>query len=360
MSGKNATLVFLAVLLVVSFALAYFVARPFIKPVAFAIIIAVVFNPLYERILKAVKGRGRASLLTILLVILLFAIPLTFVLITASRQALEIAHYFSQRSAAQGGFVPSIMNLAERHLGFVTRHFDLSSVNLRQQIASHLNQIGLSLLGSGAALLGNFVGLITDSVIALITAFFLFRDGERVVKKISGVLPLSAAQVHRLLNGVTDAIVANVYGMAAVGAAQGLLTAIGLTICSVPSATLLGLLAAVCSLVPIVGAGLVWGPAGIYLIVIGHVAKGIFLLIWGTVVISSIDNIIRPLVVQGRVQAHPLLLLFALIGGAQAFGLLGIFLGPVLLSVISVLLTIVFEETRGVPSESSRVATLSE
>jgi Ca2+-transporting ATPase len=109
-----------------------------------------------------------------------------------------------------------------------------------------------------------------------------------------------------------------------------------------------------------VGAGLVWAPAGVYLIITGHPGKGIFVLIWGALVISSVDNVIRPLVIKGRVQVHPLLLLFALIGGAQAFGLLGIFLGPVLLSVISVLLKILFEETRGADSESARTAALSE
>ena len=360
MNGKKATLVFLAVLLAGAFALTFFIERPFIEPVAFAIIIAVVFDPIYERILQKVKRPGLASSLTIILIILLFAIPFTVILMKASAQALDIGRYLSEKSAEQGGLVPSVMKLAERPLLFLGRYVDLSSVRLREQVAAHLNQLGVALLGSGAALLGNFVTLITDAAIALITLFFLFCDGKRIVRRISDVMPLSPEQAHRLLHGISDAIIANVYGMAAVGAAQGVLTAIALRICSISTSTLLGLLAAVCSLIPIVGAGLVWAPAGVYLMLTGHLGKGIFVLIWGTVVISSVDNVIRPLVIKGRVQVHPLLLLFALIGGAQAFGLLGIFLGPVLLSVISVLLKILFEETRHTDSESARTAALSE
>jgi predicted PurR-regulated permease PerM len=359
-NGKKATLVFLAVLLIGVFALTFYIERPFIEPVAFAIIIAVVFDPIYERILQTVKRPGLASLLAIVLVILLFAIPFTLILLKASTQALEIGKYLSQKSAEQGGVVLSVMKLAEKPLGFMGRYVNLSSVSLREQIATHLNQLSVALLGRGAALVGNFVGLITDSAITLITLFFLFRDGKHVVQRISEMMPLSPDQSRRFLNGITDAIVANVYGMAAVGASQGILTAIALRICSFSSSTLLGLLAGVCSLIPIVGAGLVWAPAAVYLMITGHLGKGIFLLVWGTLVISSVDNVIRPLVIKGRVQVHPLLLLFALIGGAQAFGLLGIFLGPVLLSVISVLLKILFEETREKSSEPARTATLSE
>jgi len=359
-TGKKATLIFLAVLLAVAFALIFFIERPFIEPVAFAIIIAVVFDPIYESILQRLKKPGLASLLTIALIILLFAIPFTLMLIKASTQALEVGRYLSQKSAEHGGVVPSVMTLVEKRLGFLGHYVDLSSMRLRDQVASHLNQLGVALLGTGAELLGNFVGLITNSAITLITVFFLFRDGKRLVRRISAMMPLSPEQAQRFLHGISDAIVANVYGMAAVGAAQGILTAIGLRICSFSSSTLLGLLAAVCSLIPIVGAGLVWAPAGIYLMVTGHLGKGIFLLIWGALVISSVDNVIRPLVIKGRVQVHPLLLLFALIGGAQAFGLLGIFLGPVLLSVISVLLKILFEETSHSDSESARSAQLTE
>ena len=111
-----------------------------------------------------------------------------------------------------------------------------------------------------------------------------------------------------------------------------------------PSALLLGVATAVCSLIPFVGTMLVWLPAAIYLMATGHLWKGIILIIWGSVVVGTIDNIIRPLVIGSRVELHPLLLLFSLLGGLQVFGFIGIFIGPVVISVIAALITLLREE----------------
>jgi AI-2E family transporter/Crp-like helix-turn-helix domain len=111
-----------------------------------------------------------------------------------------------------------------------------------------------------------------------------------------------------------------------------------------PSALLLGLTAAICSLIPILGTALVWVPAAIYLMATGHVVKGIVLTLFGALVVGMVDNIIRPLVIGSRVELHPLLLLFAVLGGLQAFGFIGIFVGPVVISLIAALTTMVREE----------------
>ena len=102
--------------------------------------------------------------------------------------------------------------------------------------------------------------------------------------------------------------------------------------------------AAVCSLIPIVGTMLVWLPTGIYLMAAGHLWKGIILILWGALVVGTIDNIIRPLVIGSKVELHPLLLLFSLLGGLQVFGFIGIFIGPVVISVIAALIIMLREE----------------
>ena len=128
------------------------------------------------------------------------------------------------------------------------------------------------------------------------------------------------------------------------GVAQGVLTGIALAIAGLPSALLLGLCAAFASIVPVAGAALVWIPAGLYLIFAGTIWKGVFVLVWGVAVVSAADNIIRPWIVGGKVQLHPLVLVFSILGGVQAFGFLGLFLGPVIASVLSVLLGMIREE----------------
>ncbi|ABF43026.1 protein of unknown function UPF0118 [Candidatus Koribacter versatilis Ellin345] len=346
MHTKRTTLIFLAVVLVVALAIAWPIVFPFIKPVAFAIVIAVVFNPLYQRLLKRTKRPGTASFLTIIVFITLLAIPASFLVVTATRQAMDVGHRVSETTTAHGGVAPTIERVSAKPLATLGRYLRIPPSELKQRIEDKLNVWAGRMMSQSGALLANLFSLLANSFIALITVFFLFRDGERVIEGMDRVLPITKEQLQRILNGISNSIVANVYGMAAVGAAQGFLTALGLAFCSVSSSILLGLVAAMCSLIPIVGTGLVWVPAAGYLMITGHVGKGIFLLAWGAFVVSSIDNVIRPMVIQGRVQAHPLLILFALLGGVQAFGLIGLFAGPILLSVITVLLQIMLEEIR--------------
>ena len=126
--------------------------------------------------------------------------------------------------------------------------------------------------------------------------------------------------------------------------AQGLLTSAAVAIVGVGSPLLLGIAAAVCSLIPFVGPALVWLPVAIFLFVKGHWWKGLFLFAWGAIAVGTADNIIRPLVIARQVKLHPLLLLFSLIGGVQQFGFVGLFIGPVVMSVILALLDMLREE----------------
>src|SRR6266571_2215558 len=178
-------------------------------------------------------------------------------------------------------------------------------------------------------------------------------EGRRL--RTSPLLPLSRDQAMRLLAGIRDSVIANLYGILAVGLAQGLLTGAALAILRVPSALLLGLATAICSLIPIVGTMLVWLPAAIYLMAAGHLWRGIVLILWGALVVGTVDNIIRPLVIGSKVEFHPLLLLFALLGGLQVFGFIGIFIGPVVISVIAALINMLREEL----TASSKDAPLS-
>ena len=174
--------------------------------------------------------------------------------------------------------------------------------------------------------------------------FFLFRDGRDWIHRAEEIIPLSPGQARKLFSNISDTIVANVYGILSVGLAQGILTGIALAIVGAESPLLLGLCAAFASIVPVVGAALVWAPAGLYLIFTGAIWKGVFVLVWGVAVISTADNIIRPWVVSGKVELHPLVLLFFILGGVEAFGFLGLFLGPVIASVLAVLFGMIREE----------------
>ena len=336
--SRRTTLWFLGIALLISLGLAIVITRPFLSPIAFAIILAVVFNPIYQRILAGTKGReGLAALLATLVLLFLFCIPLLLLTTVATNEAVSAAQYLTRKSAEEGGFTRFLTLLAESGLRFIGRWIDVSKYDIRGVITSRVQQAGVQVLGSGAKILGSFARTIVNAVITLIIVFFFFRDGKNWVQAMARAMPLSPLQAQELLSNISDTIVANVYGILSVGLAQGVLTGIVLAIVGIPSPLLMGIGAAFASIIPVVGAGIVWVPAGLYLIFTGAVWKGIFVLLWGSIVISAADNVIRPWVVSGRVELHPLILLFFILGGVEAFGFLGLFLGPVVASVLAVL-----------------------
>ena len=347
MNTKRATIIFLLALILIVLAFAFVITYPFLKPFAFAIILAVVFHPVHERVVRWTKrGPNVSSLLSTLLLIFLFGVPTFVISMLAANEALAAAHYLGRRSAEEGGFALFIMTLADRPLRFVGRWVDLSKYDVNAIVASNVQKLSMWMFGFGAAFLSNVARFITDSLITFVVVFFLFREGKSWAYRLGALMPLSPQQVSRLYRNVSDTIVANVYGILSVGAAQGILIGIALRIVGMPSALLLALAAAFASIIPVVGAALIWVPIAIYLLLTGSVWKGVFLLIWGIVMVSSVDNVLRPWVVGGRVELHPLVLLFFIFGGVEAFGFLGLFLGPVVASVLAALFDILREELK--------------
>ncbi|HEY5177419.1 MAG TPA: AI-2E family transporter [Terriglobales bacterium] len=345
MHTKRATIVFLSALLLIVLGLAFVITQSFLKPFAFAIILAVVFYPLHERILRRNKGRkGGAALLSTLLLILLFAVPGFIITVLAANEALVAAHYLGRRSIEEGGFPSLIVTLANRPLHYIGHWVDLSKYNLNAMIRANAQKVSVWLVGFGANVLSSIARFVIDALITFVVVFFLFRDGAQWAYRAGALLPLSREQVVRLYRNISDTIVANVYGILTVGVAQGVLVGVALRIVGMQSSLLLGLATGFASIIPVLGSALVWAPVVIYLLVTGSIGKGLFLLIWGGVVVSSIDNILRPWVVGGRVELHPLVLLFFIFGGVEAFGFLGLFLGPVVASVLVAIFDILREE----------------
>jgi predicted PurR-regulated permease PerM len=347
MYRKQTTLWFLGILTLIVLGFAFVITRPFLYPFVAATILAVVFYPAYQRILEWTKGKpGKASLLSTLALLFLFAVPFFIIIVLVAKQAVAAAQYLTRQSAEQGGFPLFVTTVAERSLKFLGRWIDLSKYDIRAVVTSHVQQAGVWVLGSGALVLSHVASLIAQSLMALLVVFFLFRDGRGWIQQAEESLPLPPGRARKLFSNISDTIVANVYGIVSVGVAQGVLTGIALAIAGLQSALLLGLCAAFASIVPVAGAALVWIPAGLYLIFIGANWKGIFVFVWGVAVVSTADNIVRPWVVGGKVELHPLVLVFSILGGVQAFGFLGLFLGPVIASVLSVLLGMIREEVR--------------
>jgi len=345
MNSKRTTVIFLAALVVLVLALSILITWHFLKPFAFAVILAVVFYPLHNFMLRATRHRnGLSALFSTLAVIILFGVPAFIITTLAANEALTAAHYLGRRSAEEGGFTQFLMTVAARPLEWIGHWIDLSHYDVRAIVNSNAQKVSVWMVGIGADILSNLARFAIDALITFVILFFLFREGKDWAMRAGNLIPLSELRVAHLYQNISDTIIANVYGILSVGAVQGILTGIAMRIVGMPSSLLLGLAAGFCSIIPVVGSSLVWAPVGIYLLVEGATWKGVFLLLWGMIVISSADNFLRPWVVAGRVELHPMVLLFFILGGVEAFGFLGLFLGPVVASVLSALFIMLREE----------------
>ncbi len=342
--ARRAAIIFLSILLGLSLVFILVIGWPFLTPLAYALIMATVFYPIYQRLLKRTKSTGRAALYSTAIVFLLIVLPVAFLLNIAAAEAGTLGHEIAARSAQEGGFVHFLSHLTDKPIHFVSRFVDVSNFDPERQINEHIKPFAEKLLPTAASWVGGIVSLIASTFLAVLAMYFLLRDSEGILQSVMDVLPIGEDYSKRLLTTLKNAIVANVHGVFAVGAAQGLATGIALFAVGVSPAVLLGILATLCSVVPVVGTGLVWGPAAVYLMATGHMVKGIVLLAIGGGVISMLDNIIRPLVVSSAVQANGLVLMLSMLGGVAAFGFLGLFIGPELIALVAAVSTMLKEQ----------------
>ena len=344
MERKQATAaVFLLLLAAIAVYFCYLIARPFLSPIFLAFMLAIVFHPVHIRIQTRLRNRSTAALLSTIFVLFAFLLPVVGLGIVVSRETSSLYQLLNERSAEQGGWNPYVVHALQRVLGWAGRYIDLSHLDLRASMLRWLEQTSRYLFSWGAQVVGNFIAFVADVVIAFFTLFFLFREGEEIKQHMAAVLPLSRTQSERLFTGISNSIVANVYGVLAVGTSQGILAGVAFWVLGLSSPVLWGLVTALFSLLPIIGSAAVWGPAAIVLAVSGHWVKALILLGWGAGVVAQADNVVRPYVISERANLSTLAVFFALLGGVKAFGVMGLFVGPVALSFTLVVLEMLRE-----------------
>jgi predicted PurR-regulated permease PerM len=245
-------------------------------------------------------------------------------------------------SAAQSGRVPgfdairihpSVAPWVERGESLL-RSFN---VDLRANLLPTAKQAVSSLLGFASGVLKNVFLTLLNLLLTLVILFFIYRDGRRLQEGFWAVVPLPGADKKILKENLSRVLTASVIGILGTCLVQGILGGIGFWIGGLPSPVLFGSLMAIAALVPFVGTALFWVPGGIYLLLAGKTAKGIFLLAWGALVVGSADNILRPLLIGEKAKLPFSLMALGAIGGLAAFGLMGVVIGPVILSLSLVL-----------------------
>jgi predicted PurR-regulated permease PerM len=352
--GKDANRWFLLALAGGALYLCYLISKPFLGPVFASMVLAIVFYPLHKRIDSSTRRPNLAATISTVVVIVVVAIPAVVLSVAVIRELNNLFHSLSDKGAVQGGLSSYLMNLLETPLRVLERYVDLSGVDLRAAALRRIDEAGNYLVNAGVRATGDVFSLIIGIVAVFFTLFFLFRDGPMILGRIAEVLPLTTQQASKLATGVKETIVASVYGAIAVGLAQGSLTGLAFWVLGLELPVLWGMVTAAASLLPVVGTGLVWVPAAIVLAVSGHWIKALLLLAWGGAVVAQIDTLVRPYVVSGRTRLNSLMIFFALLGGVKAFGLMGLFIGPMVVSVTTAVLDMLKEANASHPESEPK------
>ena len=320
----------LIVLVVFLSYLAYLVLVPFFAPLTWAAVFAIVFYPVHLVILRYLKRPSLAALSSVALVLIIILGPLSYLsyFLVGELQDLSNAGLTMEgmRSVYRDSFVNSVV---ERVLPF----FHLDEQQAMAYVANGVSNLSRQLLHWVPAGLGSVASGFVHFLIMAFILFFLFKDGSVYVTKILEYLPFSERNKERLSGQVRDVIASTIYGGVAVALVQGIVGTIGYVVVGMPSPVLWGLATAITSFLPFIGSHIVWVPMCLYLLATVHIVKAIILAVFGIFGIGLVDNVVRPLFIRGRARMGFLFTFLSVLGGIQAFGLIGIIVGPLIMAV---------------------------
>jgi predicted PurR-regulated permease PerM len=320
---------FLIILAVVSLLMAVIV-YPFAQPLLWAALAAIMFQPLYRKILRRLRGRRNpAAGLSLLVIFILVLVPAGWIasmvieqaivlVTTLQRQPLDLAAWFDTFYGA----LPEIARDAFDRSGWA----DITMIQTRLQelLTQSVGMIATQAVTIGSEALGFFLSF----GVGLYVMFFLLRDGERIGRTVLCAVPVERSIADRLAERFLGIVRATIKGTGVVALVQGTLGWITLMIAGVPSALLFGVVMAIFALVPVIGSGAVWVPAGIWLLISGATWQGLFVLLTGFFIISSADNVLRPILVGRDTGIPDWIILITTLGGISLVGFSGIVLGP--------------------------------
>lgn len=321
---KNLT--FFSALLLISGVFIY-ILRPFLYPILWAAIIAGMFYPMYTKIKSKINNANLSSLVTILLIFIIIIIPVTLLSGLIVKESVDIYTSLTNNQS-------SIVNTSKDVINWIQNNPITDKLNLDEQaVTNKLVEIAKTvtdfILVGAKNLTQNSLTFLIMFIIMFYTLFFFLKDGEKILKRLAHLSPLGEKHEIMMYERFTSTTRAVLKGSLIVGGVQGLLSGLLFYFTGIEGALIWGIITMLFAVIPGFGSYVIWLPAALIMFVLGNNIEGLIILIVGTIVISQIDNLIRPILVGKDTQMHPLLILFSTLGGLILFGISGFIIGPV-------------------------------
>ncbi|MBA4030957.1 MAG: hypothetical protein C0478_08700 [Planctomyces sp.] len=341
----------------------YQVMAPYLMSLLLAAILAIIAQPLHRRSLEFCRGwNSVAASVTTTGVVVVMVIPMLFAItLTGLELSVFVQDNLSDASweSAKNGFAKEVDWVVQKIVRVLPADTDPEMIK-RQLLDAVQSQ--MKLVGSGTSqiaastwgLIGTVLEFVVQLSVCLLGLYFFLADGPRILKNTSQLIPIQPEYQMQVFDQFTKVTRSVVLGTLLAAVGQGAAMAIAAGVLGLGHVFVFGMVTTVASMVPIVGAAGIYAPVSLLLIIQGHYAAGIGLFLFGFIVISSIDNVVRAYILSSNVQMHPLLGFVSILGGLEVFGLWGIFLGPMIASVLYALVRVFNQELRGLMSQSSR------
>ena len=318
--------------------LSYLVVKPFLIAIFLASLVAYIFNPLYQWLFKKTKKENVSAFLVCVFVLVLIIAPSAYFLKVLIQESYSI-YNVSKDIIGQDFLQNCNTQLCESAKGI------LSNPQISFHIEKASQDITRYIIVKGSDALVAIPTLIINLMITLFALFYFLRDGAKLVDRVGYYLCVKKKEYVKIISRLKDITYGITYGYVLVAFLQGVLGALGFLVLGIPSPFFWGIVMGFLAMVPYLGTGLVWGPAAAYLIIdgmmqdsTGLIIKGIILIVYGTVIVSGMDNILRPKIIGDKAKVHPLLVLIGIFGGVYFFGPLGVIIGPMVLSLTAVII----------------------
>ncbi len=313
--------------------LGFRVVEPFIEPLVWAAILAFVSWPLYQRLLRACRGRGTvAALLMTAAVTLAVIAPLAWLAVVLRIDVMRAYHQTQVLLAGGLQLPPAVLKLP--WIGDQLRDLTARAAQDPHVLGFELRKIADRSFDQIAHVIGGISRNVVKGLLAVVSLFFVYRDGQSYAGQLTRALEhLLGPRVHNYRQAIGQTVRAVVYGLVLAAAVQGTLAGLGYWIAGASAPVFLAALTIVCGLIPF-AAPLLWGGVGLWLMITGNTVAGVGLLVWGAIVVGWTDHIVRPFLISREAQIPFLVVMFGVLGGLAAFGLVGLFVGPVILAVL--------------------------
>jgi len=340
---------FLNALLIIFLALFIVIVAGFLAPLVLGLLLAGLGFPLYRELLKKLsQKKNLAALITVLVISLVIILPLVGILSVLAKEAFDLFTVARDQWAVNQSFMEALEPLSEK------LNLNLEEL-VRNQLTPVIENLGLTISKEIGGLLSNAVNLALNFFVMIVTIFYLLRDGEKLTNFLIALSPLKTSDELSLYHTFREAGKAVFFGNFISSGVQGLLGGIGFLIFGIGSPVLWGTVMAFLALIPFLGPYLIFIPAAIYLFVTGTTTTAILFLLYNILIVSTVDNLIKPKLISARIKIHPLLILLAILGGIKVFGLMGIIYGPLIAAVFLALLKVYLEHTASDRSNQSRI-----